>query len=131
MKQTKEGNGRRMSTPAFVGVVVVLGILVIWGAVVFGQSDHGVINVADTINSSNQSNAEAQGDPNNNVQAVPEVFKNMPNGGLVPAENQEKPAEVVPENTEATTTNPEGEADPATEDGDANAEETPATEPAA
>lgn len=89
----------KMGTPAFVSALLVGGIAVIVGAFFIGRSDTGQINVAATIQTSNeQGGGEAVG-------VVPEAFRNLPNGGLVPAENQETPPPAIPETvTDATTT---------------------------
>lgn len=104
-KQTTGEGKKRLNTGAFIGIVLCVGVLVIGGAVLVGKSDSGAINVTDTIQTSNQMNTDGQ----NNVETVPESFKNMPNGGLVPKEDQNIPVEAPPveSNDVSTTTNPE------------------------
>lgn len=101
-KAVAEKRKKRMGTPAFVVSVMFLGILVVTGAFLIGRSDTGQINVAATIQNSNE---ERGGE--GAVGVVPEVFRDMPNGGLVPTENQDaQPAteEPTPPTDEATTT---------------------------
>lgn len=94
-----------LRTPAFIGAVLVVGALAIGGAIFLGKSDSGEIDVTAAIQNSNQANANAGGDASGNVETVPETFKNMTNGGLVPQENQPEPAAVVTtEEVSATST---------------------------
>ncbi len=96
-----------MSTPVFIVSVIVLSIVVIGGAVFAGKSDSGQINVSTTIQNSNQVNREANGDTATIVDAVPEAFRDMPNGGLVPQAEQPttvvEPQVVVPTDVEGDT----------------------------
>ena len=95
IKNAKE----KMGTPAFIGGVLTIGLLAIGGAIFIGTSDDGQINVTAAIQNSNQANTDAGGDASGNVEAIPETFKNMPNGGLVSQGEQPVPpvAEQVPE----------------------------------
>ncbi len=139
-KVISEDTRRRMGTPAFAVSLIVGAVVVVVGTFFIGKSDSGQINVAATIQNSNQMNTDAQGDPANNVGVVPEALRNMPNGGLVPAENQDVPpppvAPEVEENatTTATTTDEvvNEETEPATTEageGEAPAEDTQTAEP--
>ncbi len=104
-------------TLTFFAILVVLGILIIGGAVMVGKSDGGVINVPDTIDQANKTNRENDTGIEQ-VNAGSNAFQNMPNGGLVPAEHQPPKKAPVTEieqtgtSTEATqdsaTTTPEG-----------------------
>ncbi len=100
-KTITEKRRNKMGTPAFVVSVMFFGVLVIVGAFFIGKSDTGQINVAATIQNSNQENGGEAA-----VGVVPEAFRNMPNGGLVPAENQDPqpPVEEVAPPTDAATT---------------------------
>lgn len=89
-------------TPAFVGGIFISLVVIVVGAVLIGKSDNGQINVNAAIQSSNQANIEAGGDPANNVALVREDLRNMPNGGLIPQENQPAP-EAPPVDTGTTT----------------------------
>ena len=107
--ETSVSNGktRRMGTPAFVGSVFMAAAVVIGGAVFVGKSDRGEIDVSAAIQNSNQANRDAGGDPSHEVNAVPEAFRNMPNGGLVPQEHQPEntpPPEVTQPTDTSTTT---------------------------
>lgn len=92
IKNAKE----QMGTPAFIGGVLTVGLLVMVGAVFIGKSDDGQIDVTAAIQSSNQANTDAGGDVSENVETVPDTFKNMTNGGLV--SQGEQPAPSVSEN---------------------------------
>ena len=91
----------RSGTPAFFAILIVLGIAVIGGAVMLGQSDGGEIDVSATINQANQINRD-----NNTgieqVQTTNATFQSMENGGLVPQENQTN-TQPVPEVVEIAT----------------------------
>lgn len=91
----------RSGTPAFFAILVVLGIVVIGGAVMLGRSDGGEIDVSATINQANQVNR----DNNTGIEQVETAnatFQSMENGGLVPQENQTN-AQPVPEVVEVAT----------------------------
>lgn len=94
---------RRSSTPAFIAGVLITGIIVIVGAIVVGRSDKGEIDVNKAIEKSNQANRES-GNTAAVVETVPDQFKDMPNGGLVPQEGQ-PPAEQQSSDTSTTTGN--------------------------
>ncbi len=99
--KTKE----RIGNPLFIIGISVIGIGVIAGAIFLGKSDNGEIDVSAAIQSSNQANIEAGGDASKNVEVIPDVFKDMPNGGLVPQENQpaQEIVEAVPAETASST----------------------------
>ena len=111
-----------MGNPAFIAGVIVIGIITIVGAVFIGKSDSGEINVSAAIQSSNQANNAEGGDTSKNVETVPEAFRNMTNGGLVPQENQPEPQVVEPVPTQdissstATSTPVEGEGEELSEE---------------
>jgi hypothetical protein len=98
-------NVKRISTPVFLGSILVLGIIVITGAVLIGKSDKGQIDVTAALQNSNQMNSDA-GNTAAHVDIPGEQFRNMPNGGLVPQENQ--PATQPPTEQVATTTSETG-----------------------
>lgn len=89
-------------TPAFVGGIFISLVVIVVGAVFIGKSDNGQINVNAAIETSNQANIDAGGDAANNVALVREDLRNMPNGGLIPQENQPAP-ETPPVETGTTT----------------------------
>lgn len=99
-----------MKMPAFIAVLLVVGVLVVSGAIYIGKSDEGQIDVAGTISRSNQAIVDGGGDQSGQVDVVPQAFQDMPNGGLVPQENQrtepiEQPAtDVVTGTTTADAT---------------------------
>lgn len=111
----------RSTTPAFVAGVIVVGILVVGGAIMIGRSDNGEIDVASTINQANITNAE--NGTGEQVNPTNPVFQNMPNGGLIPKGEQpseppvaEEPAnEILPEPIATTSTPTEGETQPVSE----------------
>ena len=103
-----------IGTPAFIGTVLGLGILIIGAAVLIGRSDSGQINVGAAVESSNQANPG-----NAQVAPVREAFKNLPNGGLVPTGGSEPQAAPAPVPTaEDTPTAPEEAATTTTEGGE-------------
>ncbi len=109
-------------TPAFVGGIFGSIAVIIVGAVLIGKSDNGQINVNATIQNSNQANIDAGGDPSNNVALVREDLRNLPNGGLIPQENQPEtpaPAPEATQNDQGTTTE---STDTATSTSDTSAE---------
>lgn len=122
VRKSSEGNAKRMGTPAFIGSVILAGVVIITGAVFIGKSDTGPINVSASIQNANQANTESQGDQNNYVDNVPERFRSMPNGGLVPSGAPEVPP---PPPQEEGTTTPAGEGATSTpnESGDGTTEE--------
>lgn len=110
VRRNSERNNTRIGNRAFIGVLSVIGVLVIAGAVFLGKADKGTIDVTAAIQDANQMNADNQGNPDNNVAEVPEVFRSLPNGGLVPTEGAVEtplpaPAEtVIPEASSTATT---------------------------
>lgn len=111
-KVTEDNPSERKSSLMFAGGIIGTGILVMGVAVLIGRSDSGQINVASTIQ---ESNAQSE-DGGTQVNSVPQAFQNMPNGGLVPQENQtnttpppESPATTTDET--ASTTLQDGDAE--------------------
>lgn len=109
--------------------LLIVGVIVLGGAFFIGTSDSGQINVASTIQSSNEAAVEAGGDPADNVPTAPSAFQSMPNGGLVPADPNAQPApapepEPVPEDVSSTT--PEGGSEEGEESSPDGAEAVPA-----
>lgn len=88
-KKTVEQNiykSKRMGTPIFVVGILISGLAIVAGAIFVGKSDTGEIDVTALIQNSNQANRDANGDASKNVETVPDAFKDLPNGGLVPQE---------------------------------------------
>lgn len=110
-KVTGEQVEERGNPLMFAGGIVGAGIVVMGIAVLIGKSDSGQINVAATIQESNQVQSETGGEQ---VNSVPQAFQNMPNGGLVPQENQTntpsapEPSETAVTDDTASTTQTEG-----------------------
>lgn len=97
---TVERRERRI-TPAFIAGLTALTLVVIGGAVFLGRSDSGAINVSATIGEANQVASQNGGEQ---VPTINQTFQDLPNGGLVPAENQQAPVpEPEPQNTSTTT----------------------------
>ncbi len=99
----------RSRTPLILAGLLVVGIGLTAGAIAWGKSDAGEINVAATINNSNLD--EAQRGETVQQSATAE-HASLPNGGLVPAQgdaNLPSPPPVAEETS--TTTEPEAEAD--------------------
>jgi hypothetical protein len=95
----------RSKTPLLIGLFVVVGIAATAGAIAWGTSDAGQIDVSATVLNSNQTeNGEEGGTP---LKAATEVHRSMPNGGLVP-QGGDVPAPPAPEpavdETSTTTT---------------------------
>jgi hypothetical protein len=105
--EQKIQNTNTMKTPTFYVRLLLVGIVVVVGAIFIGRSGSGAIDVTTTIQNSNQANTAAQGNSNNNVATVPEAFRNKTNGGLVPQEgeaNNNTQQETPTPNTETGTT---------------------------
>lgn len=116
-------------TPAFIGGIFGSLVVIVIGTVMIGKSDTGQINVNAAIQTSNQANIDAGGDPANNVNLVREDLRNMRNGGLVPQENQpETPAPEAPQTEQGTTTESTDTAS-TTPDTSAEGEETSSSTP--
>lgn len=75
----------RAGSRMFTLGLVITGIAVAGATVMIGRSDSGPINVATVIQESNDVRA---GEGGEHVNTVSQSFQNMPNGGLVPQENQ-------------------------------------------
>lgn len=83
-RQTREP----MKMAVFIAWLLLVGVIVVTGAVYLGKSDEGPIDVAGTIGRSNQAIIDGGGDQSGQVDVVSQVFQDMPNGGLVPQESQ-------------------------------------------
>lgn len=77
-----------MKMAVFIAWLLIIGVFVVTGAVYIGKSDEGPIDVAGTIERSNQAIVDEGGDQSGQVDAVSKVFQDMPNGGLVPQGSQ-------------------------------------------
>jgi hypothetical protein len=123
---------RTPSAAAFIAAVIAVGAVVVFAAVIVGRSDSGPINVAETINLSNVQSGSATG--GTQPSAASQVFQSMPNGGLVPREQQDAPApEPVPAEPAAPTSTPsaaDGREGAPVEVGDAAGAEAPSDVPA-
>ncbi len=82
------------------------GILATGAAIMYGRMDTGVINVSATISNANQASQARGEDASNQVQQPSsEIFKTMPNGGLVgTGKTEPTPPPVETGTTTATTT---------------------------
>ena len=106
-KTDAEGQGREpMKMAVFIAWLLLVGVIVVTGAVYIGKSDEGPIDVARTIERSNQAIVDEGVDQSGQVDVVSKVFQDMPNGGLVPqgsqsTESQEPP---VTDTVSGTTT---------------------------
>jgi uncharacterized protein (UPF0333 family) len=106
-KEIGQNVKKRMGTRSFVGGVILAGIVIITGAVYLGKSDSGEINVTATIQNSNKANSAIEGNSSKDVATVPEVFKNLPNGGLVPQQNQNQNTNTENTPTETASNTPQ------------------------
>lgn len=106
----------RSKTPLLIGLFVVVGIAATAGAIAWGTSDTGVIDVSATVANSNQTeNGEEGGVP---LQVATEAHRSMPNGGLVP-QGGDVPAPPAPEtevDENSTTTTETGSEEAAATD---------------
>jgi hypothetical protein len=128
---TESRTSRKMSTPAFASLLIVGGVLILIAAFFIGRSDGGQINVAATIQSSNQNAPVNENGEQVPVNAVPQVFQRMTNGGLVPSENQEEQAPVsAPTEDTASTTATTTDATSTPTEENASTEEPPSQEDA-
>jgi hypothetical protein len=100
-KVIEEQMPERSGLAAFIAILVGVGIVVVIAAVMIGKSDSGEINVSATINQSNEINA-ANG-TGAQVNAANPALQDLPNGGLVPQENQQ-PTTPVTESVPMSTT---------------------------
>jgi hypothetical protein len=82
-----QGNGNNR----FVVVVLALGLIVAVGAYMLARSDQGAIDVSATITNANTERQAQTGGESTGVEVIPEVFQNMPNGGLVPQDSNQQP----------------------------------------
>lgn len=100
----------RSRTPLILAGIIVFGLIATGGAIVWGTSDTGQINVSATIsNSQNLEEGKQAAQPTTPEQQA------LPNGGLVPSDSPAPtPAPVVEEtgtSTEDTETAAEGSVD--------------------
>jgi hypothetical protein len=113
----------RSRTPFVVAAFVFLGLAATAGAIFWGTSDAGQINVSATIANSQQVGNE--GETGNAVPTPNEQQRLMPNGGLVAQDGNSTPAptpEPTPAPTDAASTT-EIEGEEATDTTDAPQEE--------
>lgn len=82
----------RVETPVFLsfyGKLIGVGVFVLAVAFFIGTRDSGQININGVITASNAERAEnpdMSAEGVQNVAAIPESLRNLPNGGLVPAD---------------------------------------------
>ncbi len=123
----------RSRTPfVFLGIVVIGGLLTT-GAIMWGKSDTGAIDVSATMANS-QYTADNIANGNASVGGAAQEYVNMPNGGLLPPGTDTTPAPVpepvVVENASSTgTTTPETTASTTDNGGEAGEGSTPETVP--
>ncbi len=108
-KSGTQGQGK-LSTPMFIGIIILVVLVIVIAAVMIGRSDNGQINVSDVINNSNSESVEKGGSASGNVGTTPANLRNLPNGGLIPKDNQRAPTppSVVDETDSGTTTEEDG-----------------------
>lgn len=100
----------RPRIPVVAVVLVLLGLGATGGAIMWGTSDSGQINVSATIANSQQTTGNEEGAPRPTPTPT-EVHRTMPNGGLV-AQSGDTPRapEPIPAPTEEATTTEEVDA---------------------
>ncbi len=124
-KENADTSKQKVSTPVFVIGILVATLVVVIGAIYIGKSDSGEIDVTSAINNSNQINREANGDSSADIGTVPDTFRNLPNGGLVPDGNV-PPVPQVPVEVSTTTEDLENSENASTTtDGDTTDTEAP------
>jgi hypothetical protein len=107
----------RSRTPVVLIVLVVLGALLTTGAVMWGRSDTGMIDVSATIANSQYVAEHSNGEEGTNPTGyATQAHTDLPNGGLVPAGSSgdvpppaPAPESVVEENASTTMTESEEE----------------------
>lgn len=123
----------RTRVPFVLVAVVLLGIGVTFGAITWGRSDAGQIDVSATI-----ANSQYVSDASTDTTMKPlgvsnQDFIDMPNGGLVASDSKElppPPPEEVQASSTATTTEEVSEEDSTTENnGDSSDSVTPESTP--
>ncbi len=99
----------RSRTPLILAGLLVVGLGITAGAIAWGRSDSGEINVAATINNSRERDAESG---ETVQQAATAEHSSLPNGGLVAAEGDApQPPTPVVEEPVSTTTESESDSD--------------------
>ena len=89
MGSENKSKKKNLSNPAYIGMFVVIGAILIFGSIMLGKSDSGEIDVSSTINDSNQANIDDGGDAKDSIGTIPNALKDLPNGGLVPQDSQD------------------------------------------
>ncbi len=118
----------KKSTLLFYGSMFFVGVLLVGGAVFFGKTDKGQIDVSAAIANSNaerQAESEASGEAA--IYTPPPRVSSEPNGGLVGkggTDTPPPPVETPPAEAGATTTATSTEGSPT----DTPPDETPATD---
>jgi hypothetical protein len=98
--------------------MLMTGVVFIGGVILVAKSDTGEININEAIKASNEKNL-AEGNVDAQVAAIPEAFRDKPNGGLVA---QGADAQQVAQ-ADAGTTTPQGAENSDTEIETAGAQE--------
>ncbi len=110
----------RSRTPFLLIGIIVVGGLLTTGAVMWGKSDVGAIDVSATMANS-QYTADNIANGNASVGAATQEYVDMPNGGLLPPGSDTTPAPmpepVVVENASSTGTTTPTTTESTTEDG--------------
>lgn len=125
-----------MSNAKYIITIVIVGAVLIIGAVMLGRSDNGEINVNEAINNANQANSE-NGNTGEAVSTVREDLRDLPNGGLVPQNPEATPPTPEPElesdletdtGEEDSSDEPNENEEPENNEPDSDLETTPETE---
>lgn len=111
----------RQRMPIMLAVILIVGIGLTAGAVMWGRSDNGQIDVSATIANSQFISDNAADSTASPVGIAAQEFVDMPNGGLVASGIEETPpsqpvAEEVNASSTATTTTESIETEPTEEE---------------
>ena len=126
-RESKESIARAGVTPAFIAGVLGLGVLVIGGAILLGRSDGGQINISQVVDEAQQAQID-QGGEVTDINVPSQAFQNMPNGGLVPSDNQTTPESVLPETEVSSSTQDVASSTPVEEISDSTSQNNTPTE---
>jgi hypothetical protein len=125
---------RSPRTPIMLAIIVMLGIGLTMGAIGWGRSDTGQIDVSATIANSQYVSDNAADSNLPPIAVATQQFIDMPNGGLVASPVGENPApqtpteEVTVEDTTTTGEEGEGAVEPESTEGDGEGEPVVETE---
>lgn len=117
---TMAEKSRSTNNLLFIGGVVLAGVIVASGAIMFGRSDAGQIDVSAAIANSN-AQAQERGE-----QTVPQVPRNphadLPNGGLIGKDASAQPS--APQAVQGAATSSDEAVEDSEEEAEEEAEET-------